>query len=84
MLEIAVTSTSAVVGIVKEFALFDLPFLFASEQEADAVLDGAAGSQLLDKLPPKGLVGLPGQWRERLLGRSSRRAEAGVGEPVDG
>jgi TRAP-type transport system periplasmic protein len=58
VLEIAVTSTSAVVGIVKEFALFDLPFLFASEQEADAVLDGAAGSQLLDKLPPKGLVGL--------------------------
>jgi tripartite ATP-independent transporter DctP family solute receptor len=58
VLEIAVTSTSAVVGIVKEFALFDLPFLFASEQEADAVLDGAAGSQLLDKLPAKGLVGL--------------------------
>ena len=25
---------------------------------------------------PKGLVGLPGQWRERLVGRASRRAEA--------
>ena len=31
---------------------------FSSEQEADAVLDGAVGSQLLDKLPAKGLVGL--------------------------
>jgi tripartite ATP-independent transporter DctP family solute receptor len=58
VLEIAVTSTSAVVGIVKEFALFDLPFLFATEQEADAVLDGAVGTQLLDKLPAKGLTGL--------------------------
>jgi branched-chain amino acid transport system permease protein len=27
-------------------------------------------------LLPKGLVGLPGQWRERLVGRTSRRAEA--------
>jgi TRAP-type transport system periplasmic protein len=58
VLEMAVTSTSAVVGIVQEFALFDLPFLFATEQEADAVLDGTVGSQLLDKLPAKGLVGL--------------------------
>ncbi len=54
----AVTSTSAVVGVVKEFALFDFPFLFASEREADALLDGAVGTQLLDKLPEKGLIGL--------------------------
>ena len=27
-------------------------------------------------LLPRGLVGVPGQWRERLLGRNSRRAEA--------
>jgi hypothetical protein len=27
-------------------------------------------------LLPKGLVGLPSQWRERLVGRASRRAEA--------
>jgi branched-chain amino acid transport system permease protein len=27
-------------------------------------------------LLPRGLVGLPGQWQQRLLGRSSRRAEA--------
>ena len=32
-------------------------------------------------LLPKGLVGVPGQWRDRLVGRSSRRAEALAGEP---
>ena len=47
VLEMAVTSTSAAVGTVKEFALFDFPFLFASEKEADAVLDGAVGKQFL-------------------------------------
>ncbi len=31
-------------------------------------------------LLPKGLVGLPGQWRDRLLGRASRRTEATTGE----
>jgi tripartite ATP-independent transporter DctP family solute receptor len=58
VLEMAVTSTSAVVGTVKEFAPFDFPYLFATEKEADAVLDGAVGKQLLDKLPAKGLTGL--------------------------
>jgi tripartite ATP-independent transporter DctP family solute receptor len=58
VLEMTVTSTSAAVGVVKEFALFDFPFLFASEKEADALLDGPVGTQLLDKLPEKGLIGL--------------------------
>jgi TRAP-type C4-dicarboxylate transport system substrate-binding protein len=58
VLEMAVTSTSAAVGVVREFALFDLPFLFASEEEADALLDGPVGTQLLDKLPEQGLIGL--------------------------
>jgi TRAP-type transport system periplasmic protein len=58
ILEMAVTSTSAAVGNVKEFALYDFPFLFGSEKEADALLDGPVGTQLLDKLPAKGLIGL--------------------------
>jgi len=53
-----VTSGSSVVGTVKDFALFDLPYLFANEKEADVVLDGPVGKALLDKLPSKGLVGL--------------------------
>jgi TRAP-type transport system periplasmic protein len=58
VLEVALVSTAAVVGLVKEFAIFDFPFLFADEREAYAVLDGAVGRQLLDKLSDKGLVGL--------------------------
>jgi tripartite ATP-independent transporter DctP family solute receptor len=57
-IEVALVSTAAVVGLVKEFAIFDFPFLFADEREAYAVLDGAVGQQLLGRLNDKGLVGL--------------------------
>jgi tripartite ATP-independent transporter DctP family solute receptor len=43
---------------VKEFAVYDFPFLFNNAQEADAVTDGAFGKGLFAKLEPKGLVGL--------------------------
>jgi tripartite ATP-independent transporter DctP family solute receptor len=56
--EMVGVSSAPLVGIVKDFALFDLPFLFASEKEVDAVVDGAIGNQLFDKLASKGLVGL--------------------------
>jgi TRAP-type transport system periplasmic protein len=56
--EIAIPSSAPVVSVVKEFALFDLPFLFADEREADAVLDGPVGRQVLDKLTDKGVIGL--------------------------
>jgi len=45
-------------GMAREFSLFDLPFLFNNEKEADFVLDGPVGRKLLDKLPEKGLIGL--------------------------
>lgn len=56
--EIVGVSSAPVVQLVKEFAVFDLPFLFANEKEADYVLDGPVGQELLEKLTPKGLVGL--------------------------
>lgn len=56
--ELMVGSTATLVGIVKEFGVYDLPFIFANDQEADAVLDGPFGRKLIDKLPEKGLVGL--------------------------
>src|SRR5207249_270668 len=43
---------------VKEFAIFDFPFLFAESKEADAVTDGPIGKKLNEKLPEKGLVNL--------------------------
>ncbi|GGB01197.1 ABC transporter substrate-binding protein [Brucella endophytica] len=56
--EMMVGSTATLVGTVKEFAVWDVPFLFANEKEADAVLDGPVGQKLLDSLQPQGLVGL--------------------------
>lgn len=56
--EAVVTSTSPLVGISKELGVFDLPFLFANEKEADAILDGPFGKHISDKMPQYGLVNL--------------------------
>jgi tripartite ATP-independent transporter DctP family solute receptor len=47
--------------MIKEYGIFDFPFLFNTPEEADAILDGKIGQQLLDKLPEHGLIGL-GYW----------------------
>ncbi|GAA4726069.1 TRAP transporter substrate-binding protein [Brevibacillus fulvus] len=57
-LEVTVPSTSPLVGTVKEFGIFDFPFLFNSGEEADAILDGPIGQKILEKLPEHNLVGL--------------------------
>ncbi|GCL74017.1 MULTISPECIES: TRAP transporter substrate-binding protein [Paenibacillus] len=56
--EITIPSTSPLTSMVKEFGVFDYPFVFNNEQEADAVLDGPVGKKLLDMLPQQGLIGL--------------------------
>ncbi len=56
--EMVVTSSSPLVGILPDLGVFDLPFLFANEKEADAILDGAYGKYIADKLPGVGLVNL--------------------------
>ena len=56
--EMVCTSSSPLVGIIKELGVFDLPFLFANEKEADAVLDGPAGQYFNKKLEAAGLVNL--------------------------
>lgn len=43
---------------VKEFEVFDLPFIFDNEDELRKVTNGPLGKQLLDKLQPKGILGL--------------------------
>ena len=43
---------------VKEFAVFDLPFLFSSPTQVDAVVDGPWGRAMLDKLDAKNMHGL--------------------------
>lgn len=56
--EFTVPSTATLANLVKEFSVIGLPFSFASEKQADAVLDGPFGKSLLAKLPDVGLVGL--------------------------
>jgi TRAP-type transport system periplasmic protein len=43
---------------VKEFGVYDFPFMFANSKEADAVVDGSFGKMMHDKLEAKGIVGL--------------------------
>lgn len=57
-LEIMTGPTSNLVGLIKEFAIFDLPYLLPSYKEADALMDGPVGQQLFAKLETVGLVGL--------------------------
>lgn len=56
--EFTAPSTATLAGLVKDFGVLGLPFSFASEKEADAVLDGPFGKKLLARLPERGLVGL--------------------------
>jgi tripartite ATP-independent transporter DctP family solute receptor len=56
--EMMVGSTATLVGITKEMALWDTPFLFNNVKEADTVLDGPVGEKVKAKLAEKGLVGL--------------------------
>jgi len=56
--EMVITSTSPLIGILPDLGVFDLPFLFANEKEADAVLDGDFGKYISGKMPSVGLVNL--------------------------
>ncbi|OHV84245.1 TRAP transporter substrate-binding protein [Rhizobium sp. LCM 4573] len=56
--EAVVTSSSPLVGIIPALGVFDLPFLFATPQEAYTVLDGDFGDMMNKKLEEAGLVNL--------------------------
>ena len=56
--EMTVLNAGILSSQVKAFEVFDFPFLFASPQEADAVVDGPFGKGLFDKLTEKNLIGL--------------------------
>jgi TRAP-type transport system periplasmic protein len=57
-LDLMVLNAGLLSSNVKDFAVFDLPFLFNTPEEADAVADGLVGKKMFDKLQEKGLVGL--------------------------
>ena len=57
-IDMTVLNTGVLAGIDKSTAILDFPYLFNSEKEADAVVDGPAGQKLHERLASKGLIGL--------------------------
>jgi len=57
-LEMTAPDSSTLATLEKSFSAINYPFTFISEAEADAILDGAWGQRLLDRLPQHGLIGL--------------------------
>jgi TRAP-type transport system periplasmic protein len=57
-IEFVMLNSGILASQVKDFEVFDFPFMFASGKEADAVVDGPFGQKLHAKLADKGIVGL--------------------------
>ncbi|MDZ4396347.1 TRAP transporter substrate-binding protein [Hydrogenophaga sp.] len=81
--EMMVGSTATLVGITKEMAIWDTPFLFDNAKEADVVLDGPVGQKVMDKLQEKGLVGLV-YWENGFRNLSNNKRAVTRLEDMDG
>ncbi|MFT4243082.1 MAG: TRAP transporter substrate-binding protein [Acidovorax sp.] len=57
-IEIVALNSGILAAQVKDFVVYDFPFMFANAREADAVVDGPFGQKLHAKLQEKGIVGL--------------------------
>jgi TRAP-type transport system periplasmic protein len=82
-IEMAMMGPSLLVGLVKEFSIFDFPFLFRNAQESDAILDGPAGKTLIDKLPAKGIVGVS-YWEHGFRNLTNNRHPVSKWEDIQG
>ena len=81
--EMMVGSTATLVGITKEMALWDTPFLFNSAKEADAILDGPIGDKVRARLDEKGLVGLV-YWENGFRNLTNSKRAVTKAEDLDG
>lgn len=81
--EMMVGSTATLVGITKEMALWDTPFLINNVREADALLDGPVGQKVMAKLPEKGLVGLV-YWENGFRNLTNSKRPVTKAEDLDG
>jgi tripartite ATP-independent transporter DctP family solute receptor len=71
-IDFCVMNSSLLAGVAREMGILDFPFVFRSEKEAYAVLDGSFGKKLHGLLTPKGVVGLSyweQGWRQFHTGR---------------
>jgi tripartite ATP-independent transporter DctP family solute receptor len=81
--EMMVGSTATLVGITKEMALWDTPFLISNAKEADALLDGPIGDKIRNKLQEKGLVGLA-YWENGFRNLTNSKRAINKVEDLDG
>ncbi len=57
-IEMVMLNSGILASQVKDFEVFDFPFMFANAKEADAVVDGAFGQKMHARLAEKGIIGL--------------------------
>ena len=57
-LDLVTLNSGILASQVKEFGVYDFPFMFANSKEADAVVDGPFGKMMHEKLEAKGIIGL--------------------------
>ncbi|MFG3452825.1 TRAP transporter substrate-binding protein [Stutzerimonas stutzeri] len=57
-LEMTAPSTSPLVGMLPQLAVFDLPFLFPTPEDADRVLDGEVGQKMLKDASGQGFIAI--------------------------
>jgi len=79
-LDMTYPSTSPATTLVPELRLFDLPFLFPKAEDADKVLDGPVGTDLLNKFDGTGIKALA--WAENGY-RQLSNSKQPVSAPAD-
>jgi tripartite ATP-independent transporter DctP family solute receptor len=57
-LELVSLNSGILASQVKDFEVYDFPFMFANPKEADAIVDGPFGKKMHQKLEARGIVGL--------------------------
>jgi len=83
VVEMTLVSPGLLTGLIKEFSVFDLPFIFNNYREVDAVMDGPVGTRLLGMLEEKGLIGL-GYWDHGFRNVTNARRPINKMEDISG
>lgn len=56
--EMCVISTAPLSGFTDAFLVFDLPFIFATNEQARATMDSEVGTEILNSVTEQGLIGV--------------------------
>ncbi len=58
VLDMTLVSTAPLAGFSNKFLVFDLPYIFKTREAAYATVDGPVGTEIMDTLKAKGIIGL--------------------------